>query len=71
LELSHEDYVFSFEFAALDYTAPEKNAYAYKMEGLDDDWIYTNSERRFATYTTLSMGHYSFKVKGGGLELLS
>jgi DNA-binding NtrC family response regulator/ligand-binding sensor domain-containing protein len=68
IELSHEDYVFSFEFAALDYTAPEKNAYAYKMEGLDDDWIHTNSERRFATYTTLPSGHYTFKVKGSNSD---
>jgi DNA-binding NtrC family response regulator/ligand-binding sensor domain-containing protein len=68
IELSHEDYIFSFEFAALDYTAPEKNAYAYKMEGLDDNWINTNSERRFATYTTLQPGHYTFTVKGSNSD---
>ncbi|UCE20088.1 MAG: SpoIIE family protein phosphatase [Gemmatimonadota bacterium] len=64
MKLSHRDYVFSFEFAALDYTAPEKNMYAYKMEGLDKDWIYTDAERRFATFTTLSPGTYTFRVKG-------
>ena len=64
LKLSYRDYVFSFEFAALDYTAPEKNRYAYKMEGLDKEWIYTDSEKRFANYTTLSPGKYTFKVKG-------
>jgi DNA-binding NtrC family response regulator/ligand-binding sensor domain-containing protein len=64
IDLSYKDYVFSFEFAALDYAAPEKNEYAYKMEGLDDDWIYTGSERRYATYTTLSPGEYLFRVKG-------
>jgi DNA-binding NtrC family response regulator/ligand-binding sensor domain-containing protein len=68
IELSYEDYVFSFEFAALDYTAPEKNAYAYKMDGLDEDWIYTNSEKRFASYTTLPPGHYTFKVKGSNSD---
>ncbi len=64
VELSHKDYVFSFEFAALDFTAPLKNQYAYKMEGLDQDWIYTDAKKRFATYTTLPPGAYTFRVKG-------
>jgi len=64
LELSHKDYVFSFEFAALDFTAPEMNRYAYKMEGLDEHWIYTDVDKRFANYTTLSPGEYVFRVKG-------
>jgi len=64
ITLSHRDYFFSFEFAALDYTVPEKNQYAYKMEGLDDDWITTSSSKRFAQYTTLRPGSYTFRVKG-------
>jgi serine phosphatase RsbU (regulator of sigma subunit) len=63
IRLTHSDYVFSFEFAALEFSAPEKNRYAYKMEGLDEDWIYTNHEKRFATYTTLPPGRYTFRVK--------
>jgi ligand-binding sensor domain-containing protein len=64
LKLSYKDYVFSFEFAALDFTAPMKNQYAYKMEGLDQDWIYTGAKKRVATYTTLAPGAYTFRVKG-------
>ncbi|HER44524.1 MAG TPA: hypothetical protein ENO08_08710, partial [Candidatus Eisenbacteria bacterium] len=64
LVLSHKDYVFSFEFAALDYSAPSKNQYAYRMKGLDDDWIPTGSDKRFAYYTTLPPGRYEFMVKG-------
>jgi len=64
LQLSYRDYVFSFEFAALDFTAPEKNQYAYKMEGLDQDWLFTDARKRFATYTTLTPGRYLFRVKG-------
>ena len=64
LVLSYKDYVFSFEFAALDYSVPEKNRYAHKMEGLDEDWIYTDASKRFASYTTLPPGHYVFRVKG-------
>ncbi|HSG27233.1 MAG TPA: SpoIIE family protein phosphatase, partial [Candidatus Krumholzibacterium sp.] len=62
--LSYKDYVFSFQFSALDFTAPGKNRYAYMMEGLDSDWIYTGAEKRFATYTTLAPGDYTFRVKG-------
>ena len=64
MELSYKDYVFSFEFASLDFQAPEKNRYAYKMEGLDEKWTYTTADKRFATYTTLPAGDYVFKVKG-------
>ncbi|MCP4697102.1 MAG: histidine kinase [Gammaproteobacteria bacterium] len=63
ITLSYKDYVFSFEFAALDYTAPEKNQYAYRLEGFDRSWTYTDARRRFATYTNLSGGDYIFKVK--------
>jgi ligand-binding sensor domain-containing protein len=64
LVLSYRDRVFSFEFSALDFTSPIKNKYAYKMEGLDQDWVYTDANRRFATYTTLAPGEYTFRVKG-------
>lgn len=64
LMLSYRDYIFSFEFAALDYTAPDKNQYAYMMEGLDENWLYTDASKRFANYTTLPPGTYTFRVKG-------
>jgi signal transduction histidine kinase/ligand-binding sensor domain-containing protein/DNA-binding response OmpR family regulator len=64
IELSYRENVFSFEFAALDYSAPEKNQYAYKMEVVDPEWVHTDASRRFATYTNLDPGEYIFKVKG-------
>ncbi len=64
LILSPNEPVFSIEFAALSYTRPEKNQYAYKLEGFDNDWNYTDSKRRFATYTNLNPGTYFFRVKG-------
>ncbi len=63
IKLSYKDFIFSFEFASLDYTVPEKNKYAYKMEGLDKDWIFVNSNKRFAHYTTLPPGNYTFRLK--------
>ncbi len=63
MTLSYKENVFSFEFAALDYTVPEKNQYAYLMEGFDKDWVYSGS-RRFASYSNLPAGTYTFRVKG-------
>jgi PAS domain S-box-containing protein len=63
ITLSYKDKVFSFEFVALDYTAPEKNQYAYKMEGFDEEWVQAGTKRE-ATYTNLSPGEYTFRVKG-------
>jgi ligand-binding sensor domain-containing protein len=61
INLTHKDYVFSFEFSAIHLSAPEKNQYAYMLEGFDPDWVYT--QRRFATYTNLDPGTYTFRVK--------
>jgi len=62
LQLSYKQNMLSFEFAALNYTAPQKNLYAYKLEGADKDWTYSGS-RRQATYSNLSGGDYVFHVK--------
>ncbi len=68
ITLQHQDYFFALEFAALDYSNPEKNTYAYKLEGFDSDWIYTSSASRTAAYTTLPGGTYTFKVKGANAD---
>jgi len=62
ITLSYEHKVFSFEFAALDYTDPAKNRYAYKMENFDQDWQQAGTKRT-ATYTNLNPGKYVFRVK--------
>jgi two-component system sensor histidine kinase ChiS len=64
ITLSHKD-TFSFEFAALNYTASAKNQYAYKLEkeGADDDWIQLHHKRDI-TFSLVSPGEYVFRVKG-------
>jgi methyl-accepting chemotaxis protein/ligand-binding sensor domain-containing protein len=62
LKLSHKQDVLTFEFSALDYTAPQKNQYAYMLEGFDEDWNYVGNTRT-ATYTNLPAGDYTFRVK--------
>jgi ligand-binding sensor domain-containing protein/DNA-binding CsgD family transcriptional regulator len=66
--LRPKDALFSFEFAALDYTAPEKNRYAYKLEGLMDDWVQTDSRRRLASFSRLPPGRYVFRVRGSNSD---
>lgn len=63
IKLSYQENFISFEFAALDYTAPEKNKYAYKLEGFDKDWIESGT-RNYASYTNLGGGSYVFHVIG-------
>lgn len=67
LKLSYRDNFFSFAFAALDFTNPPKNQYAYKLEGFDEDWIYCGT-RRYASYTNLDGGKYTFHVKGANSD---
>jgi len=61
--LSHSQNVFSFSFSALHYSLPERNRYAYKLEGFDPNWTFDDNSRR-AKYTNLDPGSYVFKVKG-------
>lgn len=64
ITLSHQENIFSIEFASLDFTAPDQNLYEYQLEGLDDKWVQTNSNQRIANYTNLDAGDYIFKVRG-------
>ncbi len=63
LTLTYEQKVFSFEFAALDFTDPSKNQYAYEMENFDRGWQPAGTNRT-VTYTNLDPGKYVFRVKG-------
>jgi signal transduction histidine kinase/ligand-binding sensor domain-containing protein/DNA-binding NarL/FixJ family response regulator len=63
VQLAYDKNFLSFEFAALSYLSPERNQYAYKMEGVDKDWVYSGT-RHFASYPNLAPGDYTFRVKG-------
>lgn len=63
IELKHWQSTFSFDFVAIDYIAPSNNKFAYKLEGFDNQWIYTSYKNRTATYTNIQPGKYIFKVK--------
>ncbi len=54
---------FTLGFALLDFLEPRYTQFAYRLHGFDQQWLYTNSNRRFATYTNLDPGHYEFELK--------
>lgn len=67
LTIPYNQAVLSFDFAALEYSAPEKISYAYYLEGWDRDWNYSG-KLRTANYTHLSEGSYIFRVKSTNAE---
>jgi signal transduction histidine kinase/ligand-binding sensor domain-containing protein/CheY-like chemotaxis protein len=63
LVLSYKENDFTLEFSALHYSAPEKVQYYYKLDGFNPNWINTDSKRRWANFTGLSPGNYTFILK--------
>lgn len=60
--LNYDQNYLSFSFSALEYTNSEKNKYAYKLSGTDNDWVYLK-KKRDAVYSSLDPGEYIFRVK--------
>ncbi len=67
IAFDYTDDMISFEFAALEYTAPARNRYAYMLKGFDRDWVEADFTRR-ATYTDLPGGRYEFRVRGANSD---
>lgn len=67
ISLSNKQNVFTIEFAALDYRAPENIQYAYRLDPVDKDWIKTQ-RLNSVNYTNLSPGKYVFRVKSTNSE---
>lgn len=61
--LTYRDNNLSFDFSAFDYYLPEKATFAYMLTGIDKDWITVPAQRRFANYSNLSGGNYTFLLK--------
>jgi signal transduction histidine kinase/ligand-binding sensor domain-containing protein/DNA-binding NarL/FixJ family response regulator len=62
LRINYKQSVFTLEFTALNYTTSENNQFAYKLEGVDNDWNYIGT-RHDVTFTNLPAGNYTFRVK--------
>ncbi|MHB1922124.1 MAG: ligand-binding sensor domain-containing protein, partial [Chitinophagaceae bacterium] len=62
IDLNYKQSFFSFSFASLNYTNPNKRKYAYRLVGFDNSWNEVGSQRQ-ATYTNLDPGDYTFEVR--------
>ena len=63
IALGYLDSIFTVEFAAIHYADSMANRFAYRLEGFEDKWVETDAKKRFATYTNLDPGEYTFHVK--------
>ena len=63
IDLNYSDRVFTLEFAALDFNAPGKNQFSYRMEGLEKEWNFIGNHSS-VTFTSIKPGVYSLHVKG-------
>ena len=61
VRMAQGDRVIYFTFAALDFTAPERNRFRYRLDGFDQEWVDAGT-RHEATYTNLDPGNYQFRV---------
>ncbi len=62
IEIAQDDRLIHLEFAALDFTAPQRNRFRYRLDGFDERWVEADT-RHDATYTNLDPGHYVFRVQ--------
>lgn len=63
--LKHFQNQLTFEFAAMDFSAPHKNQFRYRLIGADDNWVEPTTLNS-ATYANLAPGKYTFEVVTGG-----
>lgn len=63
VELTHKDNGVTIRFTSLSFCAPEKNSYSYMLKGFDKNWNEVGNQK-WATYTNLPAGTYTFMVKG-------
>jgi len=56
------------EFSVLDYSAPERNRYAYRLDGFDSAWIDTEASHRVAAYTNLPPGDFTLHLRGSNRD---
>jgi diguanylate cyclase (GGDEF)-like protein len=67
ITLGFRDKVLGLDFAALDFTAPHRNRFAYKLVGFDPDWVLLGG-RPSVTYTNLNAGHYTFRLRAANSD---
>ncbi len=67
IELAYDQSDLGFEFVALSFSQPQKNEYAYRLEGYDEEWVNIGN-RRSVSYTNLPFGDYTFHLKASNSD---
>jgi len=70
LELSPDTNTLTIEFAALDFTDPQRLRYQYRLQGLDNEWTAADANARFASFGGLKPGNYTFQVRATNHHLV-
>ncbi len=68
LSVAPEANSLAVEFSSTDFSAPERNRYAFKLEGYDGDWVSTDAARRVAAYANLPPGHYRLRLRASNRD---
>ena len=68
LEIPPDSRRLRVQFSSLDYSAPERNRYAYRLRGFDADWIPAEALSRAATYTNVPPGNYTLQLRGSNRD---
>ena len=68
LEVPSDSNRIAVEYAALDYSSPERNRYEHRLEGYDADWVRSDPQRRLAAYANLPPGDYRLLLRGSNRE---
>ncbi len=63
MSIPHSANMVTFDFASMEFSAPQEHRYQYKLDGFDADWIMAGNDRS-AVYTNLDPGTYTFRVRG-------
>jgi ligand-binding sensor domain-containing protein/serine phosphatase RsbU (regulator of sigma subunit) len=69
INVPYDNNLITIEFSALDFSMSEKNNYAYKLEGIEDEWI-SLGNRRYVNFSNLPSGKYIFRVKGSNSDFV-
>ncbi|PHN05144.1 sensor histidine kinase [Flavilitoribacter nigricans] len=67
IDLNYWENYFSFEFSSIGFTNSDHHQYQYKLDGVDEEWIYSG-QRSYAAYTNVDGGNYTFLVKAANRD---
>lgn len=68
IRLRHDENFFRIDFALLNFATGAGNSYTYKLDGYDKEWITTDGEHSYASYSHIPPGRYTFRVNAANSD---